>query len=251
MISNQPVIQTRDRKSSAASTPRIQLVKKSKLLRFTGFLAIFTIFTLSGRQLHSAEAAAPAPVPAATTEPSPRIADEFKELLTNSPFTRALNLSDVLALTGVAEIDGKPVLTLLNRTTRESYLVSDEPNAQGWRLVEIYPAQELGRVEAKISAGPGQVVSVRFDEKQLKPEENKPSKPAASQNRDRGGGGRDGGERRGPDPEMMKKYNALTQEQQQRFREIMREQFMKNRNMSSDERREVSRRALEAVSKGR
>ena len=175
--------------------------------------------------------------------------EEFKELLTNSPFTRALNLSDVLALTGVAEIDGKPVLTLLNRTTRESYLVSDEPNPQGWRLVEIYPSDELGRVEAKISAGPGQVVSVRFDEKQLKPEENKPTRPATKQPAQSNRSG--GGERRGPDPEMMKKYNSLTQEQQQRFREIMREQWMKNRNMSSEQRREMSRRALEAVSKGR
>ena len=84
---------------------------------------------------------------------------------------------------------------LLNRTTRESYLVSDEPNPQGWRLVEIYPSDELGRVEAKISAGPGQVVSVRFDEKQLKPEENKPTRPATKQPAQSNRSG--GGERRG------------------------------------------------------
>ena len=81
------------------------------------------------------------------TGPVTLTTSDFKELLENSPFTRTISLSDTLALTGVAQIGGRPVLTLLNRATKESILVSEEPNAQGWKIIEIYPSEELGKIE--------------------------------------------------------------------------------------------------------
>ena len=67
--------------------------------------------------------------------PQPLNTVAAQELLANSPFTRTLNLSDSLVLTGIAYVDGRAVATLVNRSTRETFLVSDEPNAQGWRRI--------------------------------------------------------------------------------------------------------------------
>lgn len=210
----------------------------SILLKFSVFLCIFTFFY--GENAGGAEA------DEADQKPTVLSADKFKEVLEKSPFTRTLNLSDTLSLTGVAHIDGKPVLTLLNRSTNESHLVSEEPNAKGWRLLEIDPSSELGKVEAKVSAGDGEVVSVRFGEGQLNPVEDRKSKkpgdppqpgaqrpPAPPQ-----------GQPQGPNPAIMEKYKTLSPEQQQRFREVMREQFTKNKNMTPQQRTQLVERAL-------
>src|SRR5207244_4223980 len=66
--------------------------------------------------------------------PAPFDAAVATSLLEHPPFTRALNLSESLLLTGVAYVDGKPVATIKDVKTNQSYLVSEEPNSQGWRL---------------------------------------------------------------------------------------------------------------------
>ena len=58
---------------------------------------------------------------------------------------------------------------------------------------------------------------------------------------------RPGPPRRGPRPEVMERYNALTREQQQEFRELMREAFTKNRDMSPEQRKKVTDAAFEKV----
>ena len=232
----------------------VKLFKISKLLSISGFSVLFITAALNVSLAAEGEISLPKEMPAEVAQPVKAETstllgpNDFKDLLENSPFTRTLNISEVFSLTGVAQIGGKPVLTLLNRTTKETTMVSDEPNEDGWRIMEIYPSIELGKVEAKISAGAGQVVSVRFDEKQLNPENNGAGKRPPQQNQGRPPQG--GGERRGPDPKIMEKYRSLSQEQQQRFREIMREQWMKNRNMSPEERQQMTARALEEVTRG-
>src|SRR3954468_11535189 len=75
--------------------------------------------------------------------PQPVSPDELTALVTSSPFTRSLNLSDSLVLTGIAYIEGKPVATILNKATKENFVVSQEPNAQGWRLAETNATTQL------------------------------------------------------------------------------------------------------------
>ncbi|MCA1963368.1 MAG: hypothetical protein LDL31_05425, partial [Prosthecobacter sp.] len=42
-------------------------------------------------------------------------------IATSSPFTRMVNMSENLVLTGIAYIDGKPVATVFNKETKESH----------------------------------------------------------------------------------------------------------------------------------
>lgn len=89
-------------------------------------------------------------------------------LLKHSPFTRALNLSESLLLTGVAYVDGKPVATIKDLSTNKSHLVSEEPNALGWKLAEASPSKRLDRAEVKVMIGT-EIVAVRYSENQLMP----------------------------------------------------------------------------------
>jgi hypothetical protein len=101
--------------------------------------------------------------------PQPFDAALAQPLLDSSPFTRSLNLSDSLTLTGIAYVDGKPVATLLDRATKESFIVSEEPNALGWTLAGATPDPELRHTQVRIMVGP-ELVTVRYGDDQLAPE---------------------------------------------------------------------------------
>src|SRR5438067_2190625 len=73
--------------------------------------------------------------------PQPFDGAAAQEILSNSPFTRPLNLAHSLRLTGIAYVEGHPVGTFLNKETKESFILSEEPNAQGWRLAETNPSR--------------------------------------------------------------------------------------------------------------
>lgn len=90
-------------------------------------------------------------------------------LLEHPPFTRALNLSESLLLTGVAYMDGKPVATIKDMSTNKSYVVSEEPNALGWRLAESSPSLRLDRAEVKLMIG-SEIVAVRYSDTQMTPQ---------------------------------------------------------------------------------
>ena len=87
----------------------------------------------------------------------------FEALLLRSPFTRPLNLSDTLVLTGVAEVDGKPVATLLDTEDGRSLAISELPNERGWRVVEFRRADDLEAAVATIAVESGDVIHVRHD----------------------------------------------------------------------------------------
>lgn len=184
--------------------------------------------------------------------PKQVVAKDFSELMKNSPFTRSLNLSDSLILTGVAKMAGKPVATLMNKETKETYVISEIPNAQGWKMVGISDGADLEKVTAKIALPGGEVVTVRFDEAQLKPGE---AKPAAGPGGDqKGGNGNKDGRRRGsgggPPPEVLAKLRTMTEEQRGKLREYMTKKFEKNPKMSSEERRDLLGKAVEKLTGG-
>lgn len=104
--------------------------------------------------------------------PQPFDAAMAQSLLESSPFTRSLNLSDSLTLTGIAYVEGKPVATLLDRSTKQSFIVSEEPNAQGWKLAGASPDPELRHTKVSIMVGP-EIVTVRYGDEQLSPEHAK------------------------------------------------------------------------------
>jgi hypothetical protein len=116
-----------------------------------------------------ATACADEPPPGDPDLPAPLDPSVADHLLVNPPFTRALNLSESLLLTGVAYVDGRPVATIKDARTNQHHLVSEEPNAMGWRLAEASPSSNLGYAEVKVMVGT-EMVSVRYSETQLMPQ---------------------------------------------------------------------------------
>ncbi len=170
----------------------------------------------------------------------------FEALMNESPFNRALNLSDSLILTGIARIDDEEVATLLNKETKETFVVSRSSNPQGWRMLELNTDEDLEKVSAKVSVTGGEIVTVRYADWQLKPGEAKPGAgPAASEDDDSSSKGK----RRGPPSDIREKIGALSPEQRNRFFTRMREMHQKNPDMSQEDRVAAVRKMLEGISR--
>lgn len=169
----------------------------------------------------------------------------------NSPFTRMVNMSDNLVLTGIAYIDGKPVCTIFNKETKMSYVVSETPNIQGWTLKEALPAADITRSQAKITVG-GEVVSVRYDAAAMLPENMKKDKSRPDSGRGPpppGGDDRFQRSGRGPSEEDRRRYESLSEQAREKFRNMMREKFSdeKFRAAPEEERRNMIRREFEKI----
>lgn len=184
--------------------------------------------------------------------PQPFDASSLAPVIQNSPFTRMVNMSDNLVLTGIAYIDGKPVATIFNKETKLSYVVSETPNPQGWKLTEAMPAPDIARSQAKITIG-GEVVSVRYDAAAMSPENMKKDKARSSDGRGPSSGGDDRFKRssRGPSEEERKRYESLSEAAREKFRNMMREKFSdeKFRAAPEEQRREMVRREFERIEK--
>ena len=181
--------------------------------------------------------------------PEPVTINHFNALQSHSPFLRSINLSDSILLTGIAQIKGRPVATLFDRETRESYVVSDTPNSQGWKMVGIDGNEDLEKVAARIAVEGGEIITVRFDEGQLKPGDGKPAATAVPTTP------------RGPDQrplptdeekrkfgEWIKKRMAnYTEAQKRKVGELMQEKMKANSQMTDRQKGEVFVKILDYV----
>jgi hypothetical protein len=105
-------------------------------------------------------------------------AADYTDLLERPPFRRLLSLSESLVLSGVATLGTKKLVTIWNRATSESLVVTSSPNPQGWRLAELVESTDLRHVTATIEVG-SQQVTLRFDPERLAPPKlDNTSKPA-------------------------------------------------------------------------
>ncbi len=180
--------------------------------------------------------------------PSPVAETDFRSLTGQSPFTRSINLSDSLILTGIATVNEDQVATLLNKETKETFVVSGKTNAQGWKMVELNANPDLEKVAAKVAVEGGEVVTVRYGEWQLKPGEAKPgagSGEGGAIQRDGRKGGPSG--RRGPPPEMREKMMKLTEEQRGQLFMKMREMREKNPDMPREEMGKVMMQTMDRM----
>lgn len=100
--------------------------------------------------------------------PQPLDVSALQPLLANPPFNRVVDFADSLLLTGVATVGGKPMATLMDKETKKNYVVSEEPNAQGWKLVGATESSELRYTQIKLMVGP-EIVTLRYSESQLNP----------------------------------------------------------------------------------
>ena len=101
--------------------------------------------------------------------PQPMDASVADHLLASPAFTRELDWSQSLVLTGVAYIEGKPIATVYDKNNKKSYVVTAEPNALGWRLGEARASSHIGMTEVELIVG-GEKVTVHYGDQQMAPE---------------------------------------------------------------------------------
>ncbi len=172
--------------------------------------------------------------------------DQFQDLLSNSPFRRLMSFSDDLILTGVATLETGTVVTVFDRRAEETYSVSGEENAQGWRLVDVSGGRELEDVEARILVGK-QEVTLGFDERRLTPETIRryqprrvtpaktPEEPSIEQWLAR------------LDPNLLREYDHLDDSYKDRFRYSFEDYLEEYPRASSELRTITARENLETV----
>src|SRR5678815_957015 len=81
-------------------------------------------------------------------------------------------------LSGVATLPAGKVVTVWDRATGRSFIVTAAANAQGWKLLELTGGSDLRSVSATIAAGE-QTLTLRFDPERLTPPKlDNTSKPA-------------------------------------------------------------------------
>lgn len=169
---------------------------------------------------------------------------DFTALKGQSPFLRSVNLSDSLILTGIAMVNNEQVATLMNKETKETFVVSSQLNSQGWKMVDLKSDEDLEKVAAKVAIEGGEVVTVRYSDWQLKPGESKPGAGPSTEPQP----GFGGGERRrgfgppggpggpgGPPSEFREKMSQLSEEQREKMFNKMREMREKNPDMSRED----------------
>ncbi len=110
--------------------------------------------------------------------PQPVSAANYPDLLERPPFRRVLTLSEALVLSGVATLPSGKVVTVWDRTSARSFVVTSTPNPQGWKLIDLTESTDLRSVAATIAAG-DQKITLRFDPQRLTPPKlDNTSKPA-------------------------------------------------------------------------
>jgi hypothetical protein len=170
-------------------------------------------------------------------------------IIQNSPFTRIVSISDSLVLTGMAYVNGKPVVTIFDKNEKQSLVVTEEPNLKGWKLMEARPMANLDYAQAKIAIG-GETFSIRhsmLDKNDLT--KGKSDKGDKGPRSDSSSGDRFSRGNRGPSEEDRKKYDSLSDKAKEKFRDAMREKFSdeKFRSAPEEERRGAIRTMFEKI----
>lgn len=183
--------------------------------------------------------------------PHPVADKHFEELLERSPFTRVLDPSETFQLMGVALIDGEQVATMVNRETKKRFLLSETPNTEGWKMVELNQNPDPAQVSATFSLAGGEVVTLKYREEQLNPAPGKTgarSLPKTPRGPDR---------RPLPTPEERRKFgewvksrmSKFSDNQKRRVGEIMQDKMKSNPNLSDRQKGEVFSQILDYVEK--
>ena len=182
--------------------------------------------------------------------PQPFDPSLITKAMKTSPFNRSVNMSESLVLTGVAYVEGKPMATLLDKESKKTYVVSEEPNPSGWTLTEAPRTSDIKRMQVKVNVA-GEIVTIRHDN-EAQDESMKKSKTSP------GGGpppgddrrGEDRGfkrEHRGPPPEVMQRYQALSDDAKNKLRKTFEESRERITNMNPEERRAFMEKTFKSV----
>ncbi|NOX99738.1 MAG: hypothetical protein GXP30_08430 [Verrucomicrobia bacterium] len=178
--------------------------------------------------------------------PRPVAERDFEQLKSRSPFLRTLNLADTYFLRAVVSLGEESLATLYNRDTRETVVISSiDEDKNGMRLIEVSSADELGNVSVKVVLG-GETMELKYDSERVAPA----GKSASGHGGAKKKGKPDGKKRKGPAPEEVKRYKALSPEQQKKFHLYIRQTVKKYPDISREERGNMIRGALIRLADG-
>jgi len=170
--------------------------------------------------------------------PQPFDANVLTPLITNNPFNRAVNLSESLVLTGMAAVNGKPMVTLMDKALKRTYVVTDEPNEDGWKLAEAPPQVALKRAQVKISIG-SEVVTIRHDsesqEESMKKDKHAPGGKPGGDPKAEDRGYKHG--RAGPSQEQRERWEKLSDSAKEKVKGLFRDNRERLTNMTDEQRR--------------
>jgi hypothetical protein len=205
--------------------------------------------------------------------PEPLAEEVFEGLMSSSPFTRSLGISDSLILTGVAWHGDEVYATLLDTKTQDSQVVSQTPNGAGWRLLEVGGDPErLQTWTARIQIPGGETVAIRYQPPPPKRSSSGSRSSGGGSNSSSGGGGspelssaqRDEAKKaavnykegfsgdgypRQPPPETVAKLSRLSTDQREEINRRMME--MRNRGLGMEDRRRIYEGMVDRASQGR
>lgn len=211
-------------------------------MRFRSIAWILLGAAWTGGGLHAADGKSSDP-----DLPQPLDPDVALPPLESSPFTRAINLSDSIALTGIAYVQGVPVATLTDKRTKENILVSKEPNSRGWSLAEAIPGTELRFTSVRIQVGQ-EIVTIRYGDAQLAPttQARYPTDAEAIRH-DENGKPYVRGSVYLPDADRERYYRGLSREAHDKFRDVIRANREKMFKASPEERAAFAKKVFDAV----
>lgn len=199
--------------------------------------------------------------------PQPLNPEETAELLMHSPFTRNLNLEDSLQLTGVAYVDGKPVATVYNRETRQSFVVSDQPNASGWSLKDVAPSTDLKTAHVTMMIGPEEI-RLAYGNEQITPGSSKKGVPTAYAGRTdvpsgqmpmvaNNNGGGNNNSHLSPSGKIRtstylgdngrEMYASLSDKARDKFKEVVRARFEQKPDMTDEQRSAYAQKVFKSI----
>lgn len=162
---------------------------------------------------------------------------EFAEsLVMQSPFSRSVNLEESLQLTGVAYVDGHVVATVLNKVTKERIVVSEEPNALGWKLTEGIAGADLANTEVSIMVG-SEVVTMHYNHQQMEPGSNAKGS-STSRMASSGDGGKDGDKFRASNylgEKGRELYASLSREGRDKFKDLLKSHLDKRPQLTPEQ----------------
>ncbi|MEM0970482.1 MAG: hypothetical protein AAGJ31_14095, partial [Verrucomicrobiota bacterium] len=138
---------------------------------------------------------------------------------------------------------------LVDRNSKDTFVVSGDRNDQGWRLEGVTPGGDLASLTAKISISGGEMVTLQFDPQQWRPKPRQSDgveipkgkewrpKPTDEEKRKWGEWAR-------------KRMSKLSEDQRKQVGNIMKEKMEANPQLSDRQKGEVFVQILEYVEKG-
>lgn len=183
-----------------------------------------------------------------STLPQPVEANHFAALQESSPFLRMLSLQDAFALSGVAVIEGNPLVILQNRETKKTINVSGgKENELGMRLVTV-TGEDPESVAVTIAHG-GSEHEFAYEDAVIRPN-GLASSRGRQGTRDTVRRDREG--RVVTSEELVKKWQSLSDDQRRAY-DRWKDQLLKTRPdlRYSEKRFPIAHKALDAFKAGK